>query len=105
MRYFTGFLNSVTGWDTTGEELLKVGERAATLRHLFNLRESINPRRRFIPPRMLGLPPLTSGVHTGVTIDIDEQVNRNLDALDWDRTTTAPSLKKLHELGLETFAP
>jgi aldehyde:ferredoxin oxidoreductase len=105
MRYFTGFLNSVTGWDTTGEELLKVGERAATLRHLFNLRESINPRRRFIHPRMLGLPPLTSGVHTGVTIDIDEQVNRNLDALDWDRTTTAPSLKKLHELGLETFAP
>lgn len=103
-KYFSGFLNSVTGWDTTYEELLKIAERVATLRHLFNLREGINPLQRFIHPRLLGLPPLNSGIHAGISLDIEDQINRNLHALDWDRTTTRPSSKKLTELGLENFS-
>jgi aldehyde:ferredoxin oxidoreductase len=103
-KYFSGFLNAATGWDTTYEELLKAGERAATLRHCFNLREGINPLERFIHPRMLGIPPLTTGPHAGISLDIKEQINRSLAAMDWDLSTTRPSRKKLAELGLGFLA-
>jgi len=39
-----------------------------------------------------------------VTADIEAQDYWNLGALDWDRTTTKPSKKKLEELGLEDVA-
>jgi aldehyde:ferredoxin oxidoreductase len=99
--YLPNYMKAVTGWDYTGDELRKAGERIATLRHVFNLREGINPLNWSVHPRIIGSPPFESGPLEGVTADIEAQVYWNLGALDWDRFTTKPSKKKLAYLGLD----
>ena len=97
-------LNAVTGWDTTPAELAKIGERVATLRHAFNLREGINPLKSYVHPRLVGKPPLAAGPLNGVSSDMEAQIYWNLGALDWDRVTTKPSKAKLLSLGLDDVA-
>ncbi len=103
-KYVAGFMSAVTGWDRSMDELLKAGERIATMRHVFNLREGINPLELKVHPRIIGKPPYETGPLAGVTADIEAQNYWNLGALDWDRVTTKPSKKKLEELGLEDVA-
>jgi aldehyde:ferredoxin oxidoreductase len=86
------------------DELLKIGERITTMRHVINLREGVNPLRWNVHPRIIGKPPQDEGPLAGVTSDIEAQVYWNLGALDWDRITTKPSKKKLLELGLDDVA-
>jgi aldehyde:ferredoxin oxidoreductase len=98
------FLNSVTGWNYTMEDLVKTGERITNIRHAFNLREGINPLNHRNPDRMIGKPPLTVGPTAGMTVDeavIDKEYCL---AMDWDVNTTRPSNNKLKELGLEDIA-
>ncbi|MDO8687586.1 MAG: aldehyde ferredoxin oxidoreductase C-terminal domain-containing protein, partial [Dehalococcoidales bacterium] len=100
-KYIVGFLSAVTGWDRSIDELLKCGERIANIRHVFNLREGINPQEWKVNPRILGTSSQTEGPLKGITADLETQVKDNLKALDWDLVTTRPSKKKLLELGLD----
>jgi aldehyde:ferredoxin oxidoreductase len=102
--YAASMMKAVTGWDRPWEELLKAGERIANMRHVFNLREGINPMKVFIHNRVVGVPPQPEGPLAGVTIDEKSESLWNLGALDWDRITTVPSRKKLLELGLNDIA-
>jgi aldehyde:ferredoxin oxidoreductase len=97
-------LKAATGWDLTQEELNKIGERIANIRHVFNLREGINPLQWTVHPRITGNPPLDTGPLAGVSADLEPQVYWCLGALDWDRKTTKPSRNKLLELGLDDIA-
>jgi len=97
-------MKAVSGWDRSWEELLKAGERIANMRHVFNLREGINPVESFIHDRVLGRPPQQEGPLAGVSIDEEAETLWNLGALDWDWVTTKPSRKKLLELGLDDVA-
>ena len=97
-------LNLVTGWNNSTADYLRTGERAANIRHAFNLREGINEKNRFVHPRIVGKPPHTVGPLAGVTADIEDQVLWCLGALDWDRVTTKPSKAKLLSLGLDDIA-
>jgi len=74
------------------------------MRHVFTLREGDNPLERFVHPRIPGVPPQEDGPLAGVTRDYEAQAYWNLGALDWDRFTTKPSLRKLQELGLDDVA-
>jgi len=103
-KYLAGFMSAVTGWECSIEELEKAGERIANMRHVFNLREGINPLKWRVHPRIIGDPPQKKGPLAGVRADIEAQVYWNLGALDWDRETTKPSRKKLLELGLDDVA-
>jgi aldehyde:ferredoxin oxidoreductase len=103
-KRLVGFINAVTGWNYSLDELLKAGERIANLRHAFNLREGINELKWPVHPRIVGKPPQTTGPLAGVTADIEAQVYWNLGALDWDRVTTKPSKAKLLSLGLDDVA-
>ena len=103
-KYLMGFMSAVTGWNRSMDELLKAGERVANMRHVFNLREGINPLKLEVHPRIIGNPPLGVGPHAQVTVDIKAEVYWNLGALDWERVTTKPSKKKLLELGLDDVA-
>jgi len=103
-QYIAEFMSSVTGWERSIEELLKAGERIANMRHVFNLREGINPLQLKVNPRITGHPPQKKGPLAGVKADIEAQVYWNLGALDWDRVTTKPSQSKLQELGLDDIA-
>ena len=83
---------------------MKAGERIANIRHVFNLREGINPLNWKVHGRIIGDPPQKEGPLTGVTADLIPQVYWCLGALDWDRETTEPSRNKLMELGLNDVA-
>ena len=102
--YAQRVINAVTGLERSMEELLKAGERIANLRHVFTLREGINPLDRFIHPRIIGRPPQKDGPLADVSPDIEAQTYWCLGALDWDRITTKPSKNKLLELGLDDLA-
>ena len=104
LKYITAFMNAVTGWERSEEEMLKIGERIYNMRHVFNLREGINPINYTIHPRITGRPPLNEGPLAEHSADIEAQVNWGLGALDWSRSTAKPSQKKLLELGLNDVA-
>ena len=103
-RYVVDYMNAVTGFGYSEEDLLKCGERIANMRHLFTLREGINPRELKVHGRIIGLPPFQDGPLAGVTSDLEGQISENLAALDWDQITTKPSRKKLLELGMDDIA-
>ena len=98
------WINLVTGWDMSNQELRKVGERIANLRMAFEVREGNNPAKREVPGRLIGDPPLTGGAHAGFTLDADTLQREFLAACDWDQETSKPSRAKLEELGLEDVA-
>ncbi|HSW57650.1 MAG TPA: aldehyde ferredoxin oxidoreductase family protein [Dehalococcoidales bacterium] len=98
------FLNSVTGFKYKEADILKIGERIAAIRHLFNLREGIVELKWVAHPRIFGDPPQKEGPLAGVTIDTKAQIYWNMGALDWDPVTTKPSKKKLNELGFKEIA-
>ncbi|MDD5082220.1 MAG: aldehyde ferredoxin oxidoreductase family protein, partial [Dehalococcoidales bacterium] len=92
-------LNAVTGWDTTIDSLIKVGERIQDLRQAFNIREGINPMKFKVPPRTLGIPPQKEGPLAGVTVDEKTLLEEYMAEMDWDPKTAKPSKKRLLELG------
>jgi aldehyde:ferredoxin oxidoreductase len=94
------YLNAITGWGLTLTDMIRAGERITTMRHLFDLREGINPMKRYVHPRIIGRPPLKTGPLAGVTAEVESFIYWNLGALDWDRVTTKPSKAKLLSLGL-----
>lgn len=103
-KYTIGFLRTVTGWDRSIDELKECGERIAILRHCFSLREGDEPLKRYVHPRIPGIPPQTEGPLAGVTRDMEAQAYWNLGAMEWDRFTTRPSLKRLEALGMNDLA-
>ncbi|MGD0915133.1 MAG: aldehyde ferredoxin oxidoreductase family protein [Thermodesulfobacteriota bacterium] len=98
------FMNAVTGWDLTLEELIKTGERILNMRQAFNIREGLNLTEFKIPDRLLGKPPFKEGPLAGVTINKDVWFKEYLAAIDWSSETAKPNRKKLQELGLEDLA-
>ncbi|MGD0794817.1 MAG: aldehyde ferredoxin oxidoreductase family protein [Dehalococcoidales bacterium] len=95
------FMKAITGRDVTIDELVKTGERIASMRQAFNLREKINLRQFAVPGRILGRPPQSEGPLAGVTVNAEALVADYLKAMDWDLKTATPGKKKLSELGLE----
>ena len=91
-----------TGWDTTTEEMLKVGERIANLRMAFNVREGDIVTKRRVPARLWG--GIEAGPHKDVSLDTKTLEQEYLAAADWDPETATPSKRKLEELGLADVA-
>ncbi len=104
IQYVPDFLSAVTGWDITLEECLRIGERISNLRHLFNLREGLNPLKFKLPGLIIGNPPLEAGPLAGIEVDVESLASEYLAARSWDPATTMPSGEKLAELDLEEVA-
>lgn len=98
------WINQVTGWDTSWDELMKVGERIGNLRMAVAVKQGNYPPQRSVPGRSIGSPPLAAGPHAGKTIDMDTLQKEFLQAVDWDQKTGRPSKKKLEEVGLSDVA-
>ncbi len=86
------YITAFTGWnDFTMEELFLIGERIHTLRHLFTLREGINPLRYWkLPERIRSHLP-----------QLDQWKIEYLQECDWDVETTIPSENCAKRLELE----
>ena len=100
VQFIPEFIKTVTGWDYTLDDCVKIGERIGTLRHMFNLREGLNPLEFFMNPRALGSPPLEEGPLAGMSADEEGRLKEYLRVMDWDPETARPSDRKLRELGL-----
>lgn len=104
IQYVPDFVSAVTGWDITLEECLRIGERISNLRHLFNLREGLNPLKFELPGLIIGNPPLEAGPLVGIEVDVESLASEYLAARSWDPVTAMPTREKLTELGLEELA-
>lgn len=102
--FIPNFLSAVTGKEWSLADCEVAGERMANLRHVFNLREGLNPLRFQVPDRVLGKPPFTEGPMAGVTIDKDKLVKAFLESMEWDQETTRPNPRRLKELGIGYLA-
>ncbi|MHC3129444.1 MAG: aldehyde ferredoxin oxidoreductase family protein [Candidatus Bathyarchaeota archaeon] len=63
-------VRSVTGWNTTAFELMKVVERGNTLTRIFNIREGFTEKDDWLPPRFFQ--PKTSGALNKTSVNPEE---------------------------------
>jgi aldehyde:ferredoxin oxidoreductase len=99
----TQLLRAVTGWDATFFEMLKVGERAANLARVFNIREGFTAKDDTMPQRFFA--PHPSGP---LKVALDRQafkqaIETYYDMAGWP--AGVPSAGKLAELGIEWAVP
>ena len=99
------FINAVVGWDMTIEEAIQTGARIQTLRHMFNIREGVEPAKtHLMPGRMAGTPPKSEGPLKDITIDIDSLAKEYRKAMGWNPDTGHPTEDTLAKLGLGELA-
>ena len=95
-------INSVTGWDMTLDELLRVGERKFNMMRLFNARDGYDLKKDVVAERLFS--PLKGGITDGFKLERDE-CERAKQAFykqrGWDPITGNPTDEKINELGLE----
>ena len=92
----------VCGWDFTLDDMLNIGDRIATIRMAFNLREGINPITDFkLPPRVM---PSVVKKEGEPEADLYTMRRDYLEAMGWDQATFMPSRSRLEQLGLEDVA-
>jgi len=94
-------LQAAIGWDITGEEVQRIGERIVNLERLFIAREGITRRDDMLPRRFLEEPlPEGSGPSTGSVLELEPMLDEYYRARGWDVETGLPTEEKLAELGL-----
>ena len=98
------FVKLATGLnDLTIEDLITIGERILTVKHLFNLREGINPLDYILPRRILEKAEDGPNQDVSLIEEEDKIISEFLISLKWDIKTTIPDNAHLKELGLEDF--
>jgi aldehyde:ferredoxin oxidoreductase len=98
-------INAATGWNTTIEEALQIGERATNMARVFNIREGFSRKDDILPERIFQ--GLQNGPLEGKPLPRDE-FERALTALyglkGWDPDTSQPSRERLEALSLDWAA-
>jgi aldehyde:ferredoxin oxidoreductase len=93
-------VRSVTGWNTTAFELMKVVERGNTLTRIFNNREGFTEKDDWLPPRFFQ--PKTSGALNKTSVNPHELQNAKLtyyDMMGWTEDGI-PKQSTLEELDI-----
>ena len=96
----TEIVRSVTGWNTTAFELMKVVERGNTLARIFNLREGFTEKDDWLPPRFFK--PKTSGALNKTSVNPEDLQKAKLlyyDMMGWTEQGV-PKQSKLDELNI-----
>jgi aldehyde:ferredoxin oxidoreductase len=94
-----GYLNAITGFMYSEEDLKNAGLRSFAMRYAFNVREGLRRKDYTMSDRIVGKPPLSSGPLSGVTIDNEKLGDNFFEALGWDVATGVPSKDALEKLG------
>ena len=94
----TEWLNYVTGWNLTPDELLIIGERLHNLKRMYNIRLGINRKDDKIPSRLLEMA-RNDGMAAGVLPELDKMLKEYYQLRNWD-DNGIPTEKKIKELGL-----
>ncbi len=97
-------VRSVTGWNTTAFELMKVVERGNTLARIFNIREGFTEKDDWLPPRFFQ--PKTSGALNKTSVKPEDLQKAKLlyyEIMGWTEQGI-PKKSKLDELGISWAA-
>ena len=92
------WVNAVTGWDMTGEELMEVGERLHNLKRMYNVRLGISRKDDRLPPRLVSHARRTGGAK-GILPHMGKLLNEYYEIRGWTHEGI-PSSEKLEQLGL-----
>jgi aldehyde:ferredoxin oxidoreductase len=99
-------LGAATGWNMTGEEVRRIGERMVNLERLFNAREGITRRHDTLPKRFLEEPlPDGCGDSSGSVLELEPMLDEYYHARGWDIETGLPTGAKLKDLKLDDPPP
>jgi aldehyde:ferredoxin oxidoreductase len=99
-------VNAATGWDMTGEEIRRAGERIVNLERLLIAREGIDRKDDQLPRRFLAEPlgPEQSP-SAGATVELEPMLDEYYEARGWNLASGLPTRSTLAGLGLEADAP
>jgi len=98
-------LTYTTGHTFALDDVLAIGDRIATLRIAFNLRDGVRNVDIELPSRVLKGSPPEQGPIAHVDIDLDTQVRDYLEAMGWDTKTGVPTRQTLESLELHFVIP
>jgi len=100
-HHMANLISSVTGWNMSVFEIMKIGERALALARAFNAREGYTAKDDVIPDRIYQA--FTSGPLKGKGID-KEAMHQALETYygmaGWDKEKAVPTAAKLQELDI-----
>ena len=91
-------VNAALGWDWTGDDVLRTGERLFNLKRLINRRFGVTAADDTLPRRFLTEPRPTGGA-AGVLPDLDSMLEEYYRVRGWT-PDGAPTPERLAELGL-----
>jgi len=100
---YSDILNKITGWDTTYDELMKIGERVFNLQRLFNYRlkgwdyknDTFADKRAYEPAQM--------GIFKGKVVPWNEVLREYYSIRGWSERGL-PTMEKLKKLQIEDLA-
>jgi len=95
----TEWLNLVTGWSVTPEELIKVGERLFNLKRIYNCKLGISRKDDFLPLRFLTLDRKRGGAR-GSLPHLGKMLGEYYSLRGWTEEGI-PTREKLDDLGLK----
>jgi len=93
-----GWLNMVTGWQMSGDEFLRAGERMVNLKRMYNVRLGVSRKEDTLPRRFLGMA-LAGGGTKGFVPDLTPMLDEYYTYRGWD-SEGVPTPKRLRELAL-----
>ncbi len=99
------YLNAITGFDYTPEEIREVAARIFAVEMAFNSRMGVRAEDNTLPQRFLNEPlPADSGPSAGQVVDLKPMLEEWYEARDYDPKTSMPSERLLRKLGLDDVA-
>lgn len=102
LKYIVPALNTITGWDMTEEEVVKVGRRIMALSRALNIRYGLTRDKEWDVSDRFSQPPVDGPAHGVVTKMWSEQMFLNYYKRNgWDLETTRPLPETLKELDLD----
>lgn len=101
LTHLAKFLNAVTGWETSVEELMKTGERLYNLNRVFNVRCGISRKDDVLPWRIANEPFADGGAKGHLPV-LEKMLDPYYEMRGWDKNGI-PGREKLRELSLEKY--
>jgi aldehyde:ferredoxin oxidoreductase len=102
LDHYSEMLSAFTGWDVSGEELLRIGERVINLQRMFNVRHGFSRKDDILPERMKKMPAFGNykDEKRCAIKNFDAMMNEYYRARGWSVETGIPTPEKLKELGI-----
>ena len=95
-------MHTITGWETSSYELMRIGELRLHLYRIYNNREGIGPEQDTLPDRFFQ-EEIDYGMHTGVKLDkqtFEKCVKLYYGMMGWD-SKGEPTKPTLYDFGLD----